>query len=114
MKTGGESSATCQSCAALSSRHMPKPRNLGRLRYSFLGAPEMKNRLAGGLILKLSVLLFAPLFLSYSVWGVTVEAFQNSAPARRIDFNRDIRPILADKCWGCHGPDATAKKIKLR
>src|SRR5262249_54188343 len=31
-----------------------------------------------------------------------------------IDFNRDIRPILADKCWGCHGPDATAKKIKLR
>src|SRR5215475_209911 len=31
-----------------------------------------------------------------------------------IDFNRDIRPILADKCWGCHGPDATAKKIRLR
>ncbi len=31
-----------------------------------------------------------------------------------IDFNRDIRPILSDKCWVCHGPDATAKKIKLR
>jgi hypothetical protein len=31
-----------------------------------------------------------------------------------IDFNRDIRPILSDKCWSCHGPDATAKKIKLR
>ncbi len=32
----------------------------------------------------------------------------------RIDFNRDIRPILADKCWVCHGPDAPNKKIKLR
>jgi hypothetical protein len=35
-------------------------------------------------------------------------------PTRRIDFNRDIRPILADKCRRCHGPDAAAKKIKLR
>jgi hypothetical protein len=32
----------------------------------------------------------------------------------RIDFNRDIRPILADKCWSCHGPDAVNKKIRLR
>ncbi|MGH9839318.1 MAG: DUF1549 domain-containing protein, partial [Blastocatellia bacterium] len=31
-----------------------------------------------------------------------------------VDFNRDIRPILSDKCFVCHGPDATAKKIKLR
>ena len=32
----------------------------------------------------------------------------------RIEFKRDIRPILSDKCFACHGPDATAKKIKLR
>jgi hypothetical protein len=38
---------------------------------------------------------------------------QSSAP-RRIDFNRDIRPILSDKCWACHGPDAPNHKIKLR
>jgi hypothetical protein len=31
-----------------------------------------------------------------------------------IQFNRDIRPILSDKCFICHGPDAAAKKIKLR
>src|SRR5215510_4638429 len=78
------------------------------------GAPEMKNMPVGRLILKLSVLLLAPLFFSYAMWGVTVEAVQNSAPARQIDFNRDIRPILTDKCWGCHGLDATAKKIRLR
>ncbi|MGH9935346.1 MAG: DUF1549 domain-containing protein, partial [Blastocatellia bacterium] len=74
----------------------------------------MKNRLARGLILKFSVLLLAPLFFSYSMRGVTVQAVQDSGATRQIDFNRDIRPILADKCWGCHGPDATAKKIKLR
>ena len=74
----------------------------------------MKNRPAGSLILKLPVLILASLFLSYAMRGVIVRAVQNSAPVSQIDFNRDIRPILADKCWGCHGPDATAKKIKLR
>ncbi|MFN0108445.1 MAG: DUF1553 domain-containing protein [Blastocatellia bacterium] len=34
--------------------------------------------------------------------------------ARRIDFNRDVRPILSDKCLACHGPDAANLKIKLR
>jgi hypothetical protein len=33
---------------------------------------------------------------------------------QRVDFNRDIRPILSDKCWVCHGPDAPNRKIKLR
>lgn len=31
-----------------------------------------------------------------------------------IRFNRDIRPILSDKCFSCHGPDAASKKIRLR
>src|SRR4051794_14534786 len=33
---------------------------------------------------------------------------------RVIRFNRDIRPILSDKCYGCHGADAVTKKIPLR
>ena len=33
---------------------------------------------------------------------------------RIVKFNRDVRPILSDKCFGCHGPDAVAKKIPLR
>ncbi len=38
----------------------------------------------------------------------------NDSASNRIDFNRDIRPILSDKCWACHGPDAPNLKIKLR
>ena len=34
--------------------------------------------------------------------------------ASAVDFNRDIRPILSDKCWVCHGPDAPSKKLRLR
>ncbi|HUQ95729.1 MAG TPA: DUF1553 domain-containing protein [Bryobacteraceae bacterium] len=34
--------------------------------------------------------------------------------AGAVEFNRDVRPILSDNCFGCHGPDATAKKIPLR
>ncbi len=37
-----------------------------------------------------------------------------SAATRKIDFNRDIRPILSDNCYACHGPDEKARKGKLR
>jgi len=33
---------------------------------------------------------------------------------RDIDFNRDVRPILADKCFRCHGPDAGSREAELR
>jgi hypothetical protein len=39
------------------------------------------------------------------------------APAVRaadIDFNRDVRPILSNNCFTCHGPDEKERKGKLR
>jgi len=31
-----------------------------------------------------------------------------------VEFNRDVRPILSDKCYVCHGPDAAAKHVPFR
>jgi hypothetical protein len=37
-----------------------------------------------------------------------------SASEPKIDFNRDVRPILSDKCFFCHGPDGSNRQAELR
>src|SRR5688572_7278440 len=32
----------------------------------------------------------------------------------QIDYNRDVRPILSDNCFACHGPDKNTRKADLR
>jgi len=34
--------------------------------------------------------------------------------AEPVSFNREVRPILADKCFACHGPDAAKREAELR
>ena len=37
-----------------------------------------------------------------------------SAFAASLSFNRDVRPILSENCFYCHGPDSSQRKGKLR
>jgi len=37
-----------------------------------------------------------------------------AASAAEISFDRDVRPILAEHCFACHGPDAAAREADLR
>ena len=49
--------------------------------------------------------------LSAVVVGVSAHA---SAADSKIDFNRDIRPILSDNCYACHGPDEAHREGGFR
>jgi len=37
-----------------------------------------------------------------------------AVPVDRVDFNTQIRPLLSDRCFRCHGPDAAKRKGELR
>ena len=51
---------------------------------------------------------FRRLYAATLLAGVLAQA------AGAVNFNREIRPLLSDKCFFCHGPDAGNRKAELR
>lgn len=49
--------------------------------------------------------------LALMVWAT---ATRSPAASARIEYNRDIRPILSENCFSCHGADSASRKAKLR
>jgi hypothetical protein len=56
----------------------------------------------------------APLIASALAAAVLFALPLRAAAADRVDYNFQVRPLLADRCFVCHGPDEKKRKAKLR
>src|SRR5690349_1371539 len=68
-------------------------------RFGFVVSGRLLGRMAG-------IIAMLTLKLASATTG--------AAEAPQVDFTRDVRPILANHCFKCHGPDEGARKAKLR
>ncbi len=64
----------------------------------------MKKYIIFGIVLVVAGLLY----------GVVDFANAKKQKENLISYNRDIRPVLSDKCFSCHGPDVSKVKAGLR
>ena len=62
--------------------------------------------------------------VALALWGLAGPGFSSASPATNdastqsdpvvIRYGRDIRPILSDRCFLCHGPDRETQAVGLR
>ena len=56
--------------------------------------------------MRLHILRFVSLFAALACLALPLAA--------QVEFNRDVRPILSERCYTCHGPDETKRLSGLR
>src|SRR5437867_9726766 len=59
-------------------------------------------------------LRLAVAFWWVSIVFLSVTSGQVPAEPARVGFNRDVRPIMSDTCFRCHGPDKNARMAGMR
>jgi len=73
---------------------------------------SLKKPLPAIIFFVIALLLFLPACFDSSkkiASTVSSETLPN-----RVDFNFHIKPILSDRCFACHGPDANSREAGLR
>jgi len=52
--------------------------------------------------------------MSWAAWSCQQQGNHRAYSSGEVDYNYHIRPILSDKCFQCHGPDANTREAGLR
>ena len=83
---------------------------------------NIRNNLLFFLVPLVGILIFKFISTQPSIKEISIDnsAIQNSLDKttntnyKEVNFNFDVKPILSDKCYTCHGPDDKARKANLR